>query len=114
MELSGHILRHAATNLLFDHDRVLTLAEIEAGLTLRGFTVAAPAPRRLSDAMRSSVGNGRAVRHGRGRYGAGKIRFGTRRRWRLRLGWLAVHGRRCPEATMLEGIAWAKANGKWH
>ncbi len=114
MQLSGHILRHAATDVVLEADRPRTISEIEAGLHLRGFEVAPPARKRLADALRRASTIGRLTHQARGVYGPGTIRHGTRRRWRGRLHWLARFGYQHPSASMQDGVRWAQEHDRWH
>ncbi|MEM9134573.1 MAG: hypothetical protein AAF962_02660 [Actinomycetota bacterium] len=114
MELHGHILRHAATEVVHTTRGPCSIGYVLAELERRGFAVEEPERKRVSDALRSSVGNGRVIRHARGRYVAGRISHGTRRRWQRRLRGLDAYGRRHPEASLGEGIAWARGHRYWH
>ena len=114
MELSGQILRHAATDVVLEADRPRTISQIQTALGHRGFGVAPPARKRLADALRRATAIGRLTHPARGVYGPGDVRHGTRRRWRVRLYWLARFAERHPSASMLDGVRWARTNGHWH
>ena len=114
MELTGHLLRHAATVVVHDAARPLTLAEVADELDRRGLRPAEPAPKRLSDGLRSQVRNGRVVRVGRGVFASGSMTDGTLRRWRGRTRVVAEYGWRHPGATQQDAVEWARRRGRWH
>jgi len=77
--LRGIELRYVLTVHLFRHGRS-TISEMRAALAFHGFSVARPAPKSVSDALRWERGRGRVRRLGRGLYGAGQMPRGTEHR----------------------------------
>jgi hypothetical protein len=95
--LRGIELRYVLTMHLLSHGRS-TITELLDALAFHGFSVASPAPKSVSDALRWERRRGRVRRLGRGLYGPGQMPRGTEHRIHRRV--LAL---RAQAAKSLEG-----------
>jgi hypothetical protein len=95
--LRGIELRYVLTMHLLSHGRS-TITELLDALAFHGFSVASPAPKSVSDALRWERRRGRVRRLGRGLYGPGQMPRGTEHRIHRRV--LALRGQ---AAKSLEG-----------
>jgi hypothetical protein len=77
--LRGIELRYVLTMHLLSHGRS-TITELLDALAFHGFSVASPAPKSVSDALRWERRRGRVRRLGRGLYGPGQMPRGTEHR----------------------------------
>ena len=66
--LTGRRLRYAVAVLLHDGGRTMSLDELAAGLSARGYATSGEPRKAISDALRWERHRGRALRIGRGRY----------------------------------------------
>ena len=95
--LRGIELRYVLTMHLLSHGGS-TITELLDALVFHGFSVASPAPKSVSDALRWERRRGRVRRLGRGLYGPGQMPRGTEHRIHRRV--LAL---RAEAAKSLEG-----------
>jgi hypothetical protein len=82
--LRGIELRYVLTMHLVRRGQS-TISELRDALTFHGFTVATPAPKSVSDALRWERRRGRVRRLGRGLYGPGQMPRGTEHRIHMRV-----------------------------
>ena len=84
-KLWGIDLRYVLTDLIVrPPHRVWTVAELVADLTSAGFDLGDRPSKHVSDVLRAEIARGRVRRVGWGRYEAGHVPGGTRRRIRAR------------------------------
>jgi hypothetical protein len=95
--LRGIELRYVLTHHLFIHGPT-AITDLVETLVLQGFSIASPAPKSVSDALRWEINRGRVRRLARGRYGPGWMPRGTEHRIHKRVLALRAEARNRSEA----------------
>lgn len=86
-------LRAFLTLAVHEAERAVTVAELVERIRAAGFVVEGRPSKRVSDSLRSPVGRGWVIRHGRGRYGPGRLPKSTASRLRAQVRTAAAGGR---------------------